>query len=123
MPIAFTSRTALAAVIAALVPSRRAVYDAIAAWEPALHGPGPSIEDIARKVAMKESSVCGRVNELLTAEAIELAPVKTNATGHTAKTYRALVYKEFSPPPKTDPQTDLFADPLPGTSQYSREYF
>jgi hypothetical protein len=121
MPISYTSRAALAQIIGDLIGRQREVYDAIANWissdspesgtDPE-RSEGPSIEDVAAKLGIKESSVCGRVNELLAAGAIECGPFKTNRTGHQAKTYRALVFKPYSPPPADAPQGDLFAGTL-----------
>ena len=92
--IRWTSRLALATEIDRLPRSRRVVYDAIRAWDPAISGPGPSIEDIAARTGMKEHSVSGRVNELKRAEAIAEGPLKLNNSGKQAMTYIAIGYRE-----------------------------
>ena len=111
MPIAFTSRLGLAQITADLNGRRREVYTCIAEWPAGAQGAGPSIEDIAARLGIKESSVCGRVHELRAAGAIEDAPLKTNASGNQAKTYRALAYREYQPP-QNAAQPDLFAGVL-----------
>jgi hypothetical protein len=107
VPIAYTSRAALAAIVADLVGRQREVYDVIRNWDD-VAAPGPSIEDVAAELGCKESSVCGRVNELIAAGAIQCGPFKLNRTGHAAKTYRALVFREYSPAPAAR-QLDFFA--------------
>ncbi len=53
-----------------------------------------SIEDLARLLNRKESSICGRINELRGAGAIEDGPLK-NQRGHAVKSYRAVVYRAY----------------------------
>lgn len=103
MPVAFSSRLAYLAVQTGLAGTRREVWEAIRDWEGVS---GPSIEDIAQCLGMKESSVCGRVNELRKLSAIQDGPMKHNRTGNPAKTYRAIVYREETPvtPYRFDPQ-------------------
>lgn len=110
MPTAFTSRTALAALLPKLGGLQRQVYDAIANWPEGQ--PGPSIEDLANQLHKKESSICGRINELRESGAIEDAPMKVNASGTEAKTYRALAYKAYNPPVQPQPQLDFFSGTL-----------
>lgn len=105
MPAAFTSRIALASLENELSGLRLEVYTAIRSW-PA--NPGPSIEDLATTLGRKESSICGRINELREAGAIEDAPIKTSpTTGKPQKTYRALVYREPDPTAKADNRGNL----------------
>lgn len=94
MAIRWTSRLALAQIEQDLRGLRLEVYLAIKRWDPADHGPGPSIEDLARVLKRKESSICGRLAELKEVEAIEEAPLKVNRSGKEAMTYRALAYRE-----------------------------
>lgn len=107
MPISWTSRIGYASVQATLSRSRLAVWKAIRDWAcvNATGQPGPTIEDLAQILPMKESSVCGRVNELREIGAIEDGPLWRNRTGKSAKTYRAVVYRE---PPRVPRQATLF---------------
>lgn len=112
MPVAFTSRLSFSAVQSQLSGQRLRVYDAVRWWNPATRGPGPSIEDIAAVTGLKESSVCGRVNELTDPDRYSgetpliFGPIKQNdATGKRAKTYIARVYKE--PQKSNTPQLTL----------------
>jgi len=91
MPIRWTSRLALAQIVAQMPNSRLKVYNCILNWPGA---EGPSIEDIAVATGMKESSVCGRVNELKKCYAIEEGLLKVNGSGKKAMTYIACKYQE-----------------------------
>jgi len=113
MSVAFTSRMSFAETVKKLAGLQAEVYLAIADFDGPNHS-GPSIEDIARCTSRKECSICARVNELLKAGVIEEAPLKKNATGATAKTYRALRYQsEPIPARPASPQGDLFAASTP----------
>ncbi len=103
MAIRYTSRLALAELSDSLTGLRLEVYRAIAKWDPAARGPGPSIEDLATELGRKECSICARVSELRKAGLIEEAPIKTNSSGMRAMTYRALDYRE---PSVTAPRVD-----------------
>ena len=94
MPIAYTSRVALAAIVNQLSTLQRSVYLTIKGWDTLDRGPGPSIEDIAAELIIKESSVCGRIAELKELEAITTGPMKINATGKPAQTYIAKTYRD-----------------------------
>lgn len=65
MNIRWTSRLSLAQELPRLKGLRLEVYSAIKAWNPATDGPGPTREQLAEKLGRKESSICGRVSELL----------------------------------------------------------
>jgi len=99
--IRYTSRISLLEEIPNLPASRARVYDTVYRW---LGKVGPSIEDIADHLNMKESSVCGRVNELKKSGALEEGEIKKNSTGKKAMTYVACVYRE----PEDPRQTTLF---------------
>lgn len=106
MPIAWTSRLSLASLEDELTGLRLEVYTAIRAWS----GPvGPSSEDLAQTLGGKESSICGRINELRDIhEAIEDAPIKiSRTTGKPQKTYRALVYRAAPPVNRSEPSGQL----------------
>ena len=124
MPISFTSREALLNSLAKLSGRRKEVYDFIAQFVADDTGAGPSIEDIARGLGVKESTVCGRVNELLHPDcaALELAPVKLNATGNRARTYRALVFREYRPPVAPQAQLDFFGAGQSRVSPYATNF-
>lgn len=94
MPIRWTSRLSLAQEVARLPRSRRLVYECIRDWDPVLHGPGPSIEDVAARTGLKEHSVSGRVNELKKADAVAEGPLKVNASGKKAMTYIAIGFRQ-----------------------------
>lgn len=47
MAIRYTSRVSFGSIIDDLTGLRLEVYQAIAAWNMNLHGPGPTIEDLA----------------------------------------------------------------------------
>lgn len=94
MPIRWTSRLAVAELTEELAGRRLEVYTAIRAWDPVEHGPGPSIEDIARVTERKESTVCARIDELRKLSLIVEGPLKTNSTGKQAMTYIALSWRE-----------------------------
>lgn len=105
MPIAWSSRISYLHVQAELSGKRREVYLAIRDWP---GDEGPTIEDLADTLSMKECSICGRVNELRDeCGAIEDAPMKMNRTGKLAKTYRAIVYREDEKPPLKPKQLTL----------------
>jgi hypothetical protein len=92
MPIAYTSRIGYRAIQEDLRGLQREVWEAIRTW-PHPHI-GPSIEDLARKLGRKESSICGRIAELRAAGTIEDAPLKMGGCGVEVKTYRAIVWQE-----------------------------
>jgi len=103
MPVKHTSRAAYYSVLQDLQGLRREVWEAIRAWDEKLHGPGPSIEDLARILDRKESSICARVNELKgyrkdgyheDLRCILEGPMKLNTSGKSAMTYIALDYRE-----------------------------
>ena len=94
MPIRITSRIALADIAHRLTGLRLEVYTAIRAWDPVKRGPGPSIEDLAKLLHRKESSICGRLAELKAAEVIAEGPIKENQSGKRAITYVALEYRD-----------------------------
>lgn len=94
MPVAYTSRLSYLSVQKGLNRSRARVWAAIRDWR-CLNSsaqPGPTIEDLAMLLPMKECSVCGRINELREMGAIEDGPLWANRTGKPAKTYRAVVF-------------------------------
>lgn len=99
MPIAYTSRIALKGLESQLTGLRLEVYCAIRAWDTAERGIGPSIEDLAKLLGRKESSVCGRLGELHLMGLITNGPIKINDTGKQAQTYVALEYREPDPMP------------------------
>ncbi len=110
--IQFTSRVGLAQTVESLRGLQLEVYRAVAGWNPVVHGPGPSIEDLASKLHRKEGSICGRLKELRDAGAIELGPIKPNtATGKPAMTYIALTWRAPETPPGRAAQLDLFGNP------------
>lgn len=81
---------------------QREVFDCVRFWSGA---EGPSLEDIARRIGRKESSVCGRVNELKKLGAIIEGPLKINSSGKRAMTYIA---REYKPQAYRPAQTELF---------------
>lgn len=87
MAIQYTSRLGLASTIENLKGLQLEVYNAIANWQAEK---GPTIEDLAETVGRKESSICGRVNELRRDGCIEDGPMARNSSGQMAKTYKAL---------------------------------
>lgn len=94
MPIRWTSRLGLASVIDSLHGLRLEVYQAIAEWDPVLDGPGPTREQIAHRIGRKESSVCGRVHELIKLGCIRTGPMVTNPlSGKQAETLVALQFR------------------------------
>lgn len=96
MPVEFTSRVALRSVEAEMAGRRLEVWTAIAEWDTAKHGLGPSIEDLARLLSRKECSICARLNELRDAGAIRNGPVKINPlSGKPAMTYIARRFREL----------------------------
>ncbi len=99
MPIRYTSLIALKELEKQLGGLRLEVYCAIRAWDAVERGPGPSIEDLAKALGRKESSVCGRLGELHLMGLITHGPIKTNDTGKQAQTYVALEYREPEPLP------------------------
>ena len=112
MPVAWTSRLALAHELPRLSGRRKAVYEAIRDWP---GDKGPSIADLAEKIGCKESTVCGRLPELRDRGLIEDGPLKPSPqTQKTVKTYRAIAYRP-EPPPVTRfdrrGQGQLFATP------------
>jgi len=92
--VRWTSRTAFWEEADRLPKSRKRVFDAIMSW---WGGPGPSIEDLAQRTGMKESSVCGRVNELKEAGLISESDPKHNRSGKMALTYRIASVREQTP--------------------------
>jgi predicted transcriptional regulator len=100
MSIAFTSRLSYLAIQEELTGLQRAVWEAIRDW-PGDHA--PSLQELAAVLKRKEGSICGRLNELRAAGAIEDAPLKMGAYGVQVKTYRAVVWKEA----QGDPQLQL----------------
>lgn len=90
MSVAFTSRLSYLAIQEELAGLQREVWAAVRDW-PA--GAGPSIAELAVRLGRKESSICGRVNELRRAGAIEDGPLKMGGCGKQVKTYRALVWQ------------------------------
>jgi len=94
--IAYTSRLASKATQDALTGLQREVWEAIRDW-PA--DDAPSLQDLAAHLHRKECSICGRLNELHRAGAIQDAPLKRGLCGIAVKTYRALVWHEPTPDP------------------------
>lgn len=88
MAIQYTSRLGLASTIDNLKGLQLEVYNAIAKWQST---PGPTIEQLAAELGRKESSICGRINELRSDHCIADGPLTQNqSTGKMAKTYTAL---------------------------------
>lgn len=110
--IAYTSRLALKEELPKLSACRARVYAAIAEAPE----PGLCIAEIAVATRMKESSVCGRIDELRELGCIMDGPLKAAPiTGKTVKTYIALEWKEGAPDPK-QPELDL------GETEEEREW-
>jgi hypothetical protein len=126
MGVRYTSVLALSQIVRDLGGLQREVYQAIKDWNIATQGPGPSIEDLHVVLRKKESSICGRVNELKKAGCIVEGPMKVNSLSSqahrqfTASTYIAL---EFHPPVSVAglAQDDLFAgERRPGVAPFIR---
>jgi hypothetical protein len=113
--IRWSSRLSLATEADRLDGLRLEVYAAIKAWDPVKDGPGPTREQLAERLGRKESSICGRVNELmgyrhkewhLDLAVIERGPMVTNpSTGKPAETLVALGYRAETLRPQVDPRT------------------
>lgn len=104
MPIRWTSRKALTEELDQLHGLRLDVYEAIRDWPASQQG--PTREQLAAKLHRKESSICGRVNELLHAELVAAGPlVKNPTTGKHAESLIAIAYREevFQPAPAITP--------------------
>lgn len=91
MSVAFTSRIALKSIHEELSDLQRAVWEAIRDWSA---DEGPAIQDLASHLRRKEASICGRINELREAGAIQDGPLKMGGCGKSVKTYQALVWRE-----------------------------
>ena len=105
--IAHTSRLALLDLADRLGDLQWEVYVAIRQWpHPHL---GPCIAELAFATRRKESSICGRINELRAAGAIEDGPIKLGACGKMVKTYRACVYRAPEPGTK-EAHPELFSE-------------
>lgn len=100
--IRYTSHAAFQSTLTEIKGLRLEVYTAIKNWDPARHGPGPSLEDLANLLHRKESSMAGRVNELKNSGAIIEGPMKINRSNKPAMTYIALSYQ---------PATDTYKSP------------
>lgn len=92
MSVSFTSRTSYKAVQDGLAGLQREVWEAIRDWPEKTTG--PSIQELAEQLGRKECSICGRLNELRAAGAIEDAALKIGDCGKQVKTYRALVWQQ-----------------------------
>ena len=97
MNIRWTSRLALTQELDKLQGLRLEVYSAIKAWDISKDGSGPTREQLAEKLGRKESSICGRVNELIKQGCVTVNTMVLNPkTGKSAESLIAYSYREES---------------------------
>jgi len=96
MPVAYTSRLALATIAEDLGGQCRKVYEAIRDWNHPVMG--PCIRDLAKQLELETATVSGRISDLRKAGAIEDGQIKLcAATGKQVKTYIALAWAPPDP--------------------------